>query len=191
MLVIYLISAAVLIGLAYLVLRVKVRWDYLKLGRISLLGLLFELLICFLYMNFPYIYLPLDWPELPQLPDSSLHSIAGLVPIGIGLVIALIGIVRLGLKRILGLGSQQMVSSGIYQYSRNPQIVGFFLAVVGFAVLWPSWYAVGWVILFCPLFHMMIISEEEYLESLHGETYTRYCARVPRYLGLPGKENRY
>lgn len=33
------------------------------------------------------------------------------------------------------------------ELSRNPQIVGFFLAVVGFAIMWPSWYALGWVIL--------------------------------------------
>jgi len=186
MLAVYLISATLLIVLSYVILRVKIRGDYLMMGRVSVIGLLLELLICFLYMNFPYIYLPLDWLELPRLPEITLHSLLGLVPIGLGLLITLTGIATLGLKRFLGFGSQKLRAAGIYQFSRNPQIAGFFLAVIGFAVLWPSWYALGWVILFCPLFHMMVITEEEYLRSLHPESYQRYCDTVPRYVGIPG-----
>ena len=186
MLLTYFVAACVLIVLGYLILRIKVRKDYLNLGRISTIGLLLELLIIFLYMNFPYIYLPLDWPELPRLPESIPHSLAGLIPIGLGVVIAFIGITTLGLKRFLGFGSQQLGVVGIYRLSRNPQIVGFFLAIAGFAILWPSWYALGWMILYYPLFHMMVITEEEYLESLHGASYLRYCQRVPRYIGAAG-----
>jgi protein-S-isoprenylcysteine O-methyltransferase Ste14 len=82
-----------------------------------------------------------------------------------------IGIASLGLQRFLGLGSRRLRQSGIYRVGRNPQIVGFFLAVVGFAVMWPSWYALGWVILFGAVFHMMVLTEEEYLLHMHAEEY--------------------
>jgi protein-S-isoprenylcysteine O-methyltransferase Ste14 len=72
----------------------------------------------------------------------------------------------------------------VYGISRNPQIVGFFVYALGFALLWPSWYALGWVVFFGPFFHWMVITEEEHLLKLHGDAYRRYCEQVPRYMRL-------
>lgn len=58
------------------------------------------------------------------------------------------------------------------------------MMVIGVAILWPSWYALGWVILAAG-FHMMVLTEEENLRNVYGEEYTQYCKRVPRYLGFP------
>jgi protein-S-isoprenylcysteine O-methyltransferase Ste14 len=181
----YLISASLLLLASYIVFRIVLRQDYLHNRRISFIPLMLELLVCGLYCNFPYLYLPFDWPELPTLPGSAVRRILSLIPITIGLTITLIGIASLGLKRFLGLGSRRLSQSGIYTVSRNPQIVGFFLAVAGFAIMWPSWYALGWMILFGPVFHMMVLTEEAYLLHMHAEEYRQYCLRVPRYLGFP------
>jgi protein-S-isoprenylcysteine O-methyltransferase Ste14 len=54
----------------------------------------------------------------------------------------------------------------------------------GFVVLWPSGYALGWFFLFAILMHMMILTEEEHLQRIHGEEYVQYCKQVPRYLGF-------
>ena len=78
-----------------------------------------------------------------------------------------------------------MIQTGLYRLSRNPQIVGGSLLVIGSAVQWPSWYALGWVILYGAITHMMVLTEEEHLSAVHGEAYARYCERVPRYLGFP------
>ncbi len=56
---------------------------------------------------------------------------------------------------------------------------------MGFALLWPSWYAVGWVILYAVIAYTMVLTEEEYLRRAFGAEYERYCRRVPRYLGFP------
>jgi protein-S-isoprenylcysteine O-methyltransferase Ste14 len=180
----YLISASLLLLASYIVFRVVLRQDYLRNRRASLIPLMLELLVCGLYCNFPYLYLPFDWPELPTLPDSATRRVLSLIPITIGLTIMCIGIASLGLQRFLGLESRKLRHSGIYRLSRNPQIVGFFLAVAGFAIMWPSWYALGWVILFGPIFHMMVLTEEEYLLHMHPEEYRQYCQKVPRYLGF-------
>jgi len=145
---------------------------------------MFELLICGLYCNYPYIYIPFKWPELPTLPESMSLRIPGMILIIVGIVITLFGIFSLGFRRFLGLESKTINPVGLYGVSRNPQIVGFFLYAIGFAVLWPSWYAFGWVVLFLPFFHMMVITEEEYLKYMHGDEYRQYKERVPRYIRL-------
>jgi protein-S-isoprenylcysteine O-methyltransferase Ste14 len=58
------------------------------------------------------------------------------------------------------------------------------LVVIGVVVLWPSWYALGWVVLYGIVVHLMVLTEEEHLRAVHGEEYERYCSRVPRYLGI-------
>lgn len=51
-------------------------------------------------------------------------------------------------------------------------------------MLWPSWYALGWGLLFAPIIYMMVLAEEEHLRNTYGQEYEQYCARVPRYLGF-------
>jgi protein-S-isoprenylcysteine O-methyltransferase Ste14 len=53
-------------------------------------------------------------------------------------------------------------------------------------MLWPSWYAVEWAILYFVLIHMMILTEEEHLLNTHGEQYREYCQEVPRNLWFRG-----
>ena len=167
---------------AYLTFRVFVRGAYLTHGRVTAFPLFLEFLICGLYCNFPYLYLPFEWPLLPILSQPALLLIPGLGLIGLGVVLLVAGMASLGLPRLLGLASPGVYQQGVYRISRNPQIVGFFLYAVGFAVLWPSWYALGWLLLFIPTFHMMILTEEEFLLKVHGEAYRAYCESVPRYI---------
>jgi protein-S-isoprenylcysteine O-methyltransferase Ste14 len=55
----------------------------------------------------------------------------------------------------------------------------------GWALLWPSWGGILWVLLMLVLCHIMIITEEEHLQRTFGREYEDYCSRTPRYLGLP------
>ncbi len=52
-------------------------------------------------------------------------------------------------------------------------------------MVFQSWHALGLVVLFAAIAHLMVLTEEEHLRRVFGEEYARYCARVPRYLGLP------
>lgn len=78
-------------------------------------------------------------------------------------------------------------TSGIYLYSRNPQLVGSFFFIAGYAMLWPSWQGFLWAGLWLVIAHWMVQAEETHLKEVFGDEYRAYCTRTPRYLGLPKK----
>jgi protein-S-isoprenylcysteine O-methyltransferase Ste14 len=178
---IYLISACLLLVSAFVVFRVLVRRDYQRRGRLTLFSTVLETAIFFLLGTFTWIDLPSDWP--PSHVNPFLRVI-GLICIAVGLTMALIAMARFGLCRSLGREVNVLKQSGLYSLTRNPQIVAFALAMIGYALLWPSWHTLGWVLLYAAMAHMMALAEEEHLLNIHGEEYVQYCARVPRYLGF-------
>ena len=90
-----------------------------------------------------------------------------------------------GLRRAFGLEVNTLRRTGPYRLTRNPQLVGFGMVLVGALLLWPSWYTLGWLLLYPIVAHMMVLTEEEHLRDVFGEEYAAYCERVPRYLGFP------
>jgi protein-S-isoprenylcysteine O-methyltransferase Ste14 len=169
----------------YLVFRVAVRRDYGRRGRLSAFSIVLECLVFFLHANLSYAFLPARWPDLPSLPDNGFHSAAGLGILAIGIVIAIWSMIRLGLRKVLGWQTGSLYHSGFYRYSRNPQVVAYTLVVVGFALLWPSIYGLGWILAYSALAHMMVRTEEEHLGRVFGSEYEDYRNRVPRYLPMP------
>jgi protein-S-isoprenylcysteine O-methyltransferase Ste14 len=77
----------------------------------------------------------------------------------------------------------QLNTSGLYAYSRNPQLVGYLLFVFGYALLWPSWQGLLWAALSLVIASLMVRGEEEHLRKVFGEKYREYCRRVPRFIG--------
>jgi protein-S-isoprenylcysteine O-methyltransferase Ste14 len=183
----YLISALLLLAAAFVVFRVLVQRDYNRERRLTPFTSFLELLIWVLYVCFPYIYNPPDWwlVWFADSPANPALKIIGSALTAAGMAVAVVAMARLGFGRTLGQKAEALQQTGLYRLSRNPQLVGGGLAVLGIAVLWPSWYALGWVVLYGVIGHLMVLTEEEHLRKVHGEAYARYCERVPRYLGLP------
>jgi protein-S-isoprenylcysteine O-methyltransferase Ste14 len=113
----------------------------------------------------------------------------GAVPVILGLAVVIAGMTSIGLRNTFG-QPEGLKQTGVYGLTRNPQIVGYGLFAIGTAMLWPSWYALGWVVLYGAIAHMMVLTEEEHLRNVYGEEYVRYCERVPRYLGNINMSNR-
>ena len=77
----------------------------------------------------------------------------------------------------------ELVTSGVYQYSRNPAFLGFDLQYIGVLLL----YCNPWTAL-CSAFaiimlHLQVLQEERYLSQEFGAPYVEYKSRVFRYLG--------
>jgi protein-S-isoprenylcysteine O-methyltransferase Ste14 len=79
--------------------------------------------------------------------------------------------------------AKQLVTSGIYRFSRNPIYLGFLLMVIGL----PLNSGLYWGIVLAPfyvlmMYRLIIQHEEAYLARKFGKTYTGYTSRVRRWL---------
>lgn len=189
--IIYFIFASLLLTISFVIFRIIVRRDYKRKGRLTLLSTMLESIIWVPYFSFPYIYNPLDWGWFwsYEVQVSPVISVIGVISIVVGLASTIISVAYLGLRRSLGQEVNILRESGLYRVTRNPQIVACVPLVVGYVLLIPSWYALGWLILYAAMSHMMVVTEEEHLQNIHGEKYVQYCKRVPRYLDFPSKSN--
>ncbi len=111
----------------------------------------------------------------------------------VGLIFILIGSALAGLSirnfRLAGTSTMPgepataLVVTGPYHVTRNPIYVGFVLAYFGFAVMLTSmWVLLLLIPVLIILQRGVVLREEDYLERQFGEAYTKYKARVPRWL---------
>ena len=184
MLIKYLVYSVIFLLFSFLVFRVIVRNDYLKKSKLSPVSYFLELFVFAIHANLMYLFIPVKWPELPSLPEDLILKISYFVILSLGLVILLIAWFGLGSGTSFGLDKDKLNTRGIYQYSRNPQLVGYGIILLSFAISFISWYTLGWFVQYLIISYLMIRSEEEFLNSRYGEEYEKYCSTVPRVIKL-------
>lgn len=95
---------------------------------------------------------------------------------------ALWGIRHLSWHASLGLDAE-LVRTGPYRWTRNPQYVGDIVMLVGWGIVFNSLHT--WIL--CALgiawFAMAPIAEEPWLREQYGEPYEDYRRQVPRFVG--------
>lgn len=187
---IYLLLAFLLALFAYVVLRQIVRRDYLQSGRLRASASALQLLVFAGLFSFPYLYNPPEWPWFWRLQGSGALSlrVTGFIVICFGFLLAFGIMVWFGMARAFGIRVQGIVRDGPYRHTRNPQILGGYLLIIGAALQWPSWCSLGWIILYGLIAHWMVITEEEHLRRHFGDEYDKYCSQVPRYLPKARRE---
>jgi protein-S-isoprenylcysteine O-methyltransferase Ste14 len=87
-------------------------------------------------------------------------------------------------KKMSGMETNKVITSGVYAYSRNPQNVGWVLFMLGIAFLGKSLGAILLVLIFTFIFHLHLPTEEKYLSRTLGKSYDEYRKKVPRYFGF-------
>ena len=185
-LAVYLGSAILVLVVIVVIFRVIVRRDYLQRGRLTPISSVSEWLVVIIWVSFSCFYLPADWPKIHV---GLILQLAGWVMVTIGVLTMLFSLAWLGLRRSHGLETDTLIQSGPYRLTRNPQIVGFSLGMIGFVMIWPSWHMMMSLLLCVVLSHLMVLTEEEYLLSRYGNEYLRYCEQAPRYIGIPRKNH--
>lgn len=76
-----------------------------------------------------------------------------------------------------------LITTGVYQYSRNPAFIGFYLLYLGILLAFFNYYLLVITIFAIVSLHLQIIQEEKSLVETFGSTYIAYMKRVRRYLG--------
>ena len=128
------------------------------------------------------------WPvPLPRLASVSIGL--AMIVVGLGLFFAGVGAFR-SLGRISGTRNDDLITTGVYRYSRNPQNTGWGMILVGLALAGRSGLAFTLAVPFWIILHTYLLwVEEPYLRGIFGDAYRSYCKRTPRYLGLPGRDS--
>jgi protein-S-isoprenylcysteine O-methyltransferase Ste14 len=89
-------------------------------------------------------------------------------------------------RAVLGEEPKEVVSNGLYRYSRNPMYLGVFIAIAGQAVVYRSSRISIYLATAIAFFHCVVVFlEEPHLVRARGPAYDDYRRRVPRWLGLP------
>lgn len=180
----FMLLTLLLLGGAYLLFRNILLQDYLLKGKLSKRSGFIQLVVFAALMALPYLFNSPDWPWVWQMagPTSLVQQILGFLIILLGFLVAFGTMAWFGLQRAFGMEVSALIDKGPYRFTRNPQIIGGYLLVIGTTIQWPSWYGAAWVALYGIIGHWMILTEEEHLEAIFGSVYLEYCERTPRYL---------
>ncbi len=87
-------------------------------------------------------------------------------------------------EQMSGLETGNLVKTGPYRFSRNPQVVGWGLALLGATLAGRSAGALLLVAIFFLVHRSYLATEERHLERTFGDEYRRYRDTAPRFLSL-------
>lgn len=74
-----------------------------------------------------------------------------------------------------------MVKTGIYKVSRNPAFLGFDLFYLGITLAFSNPLQMIYLVLCFIMFHLQILEEEKFLQSVFGQDYLLYKKTTGRY----------
>ena len=80
-------------------------------------------------------------------------------------------------------GKTELVTTGIYRYSRNPAFLGFDFMYIGVLLMYCNPLTAVFSLFAIITLHLQILQEEQYLTGTFGITYQKYMEQVHRYLG--------
>ena len=145
-------------------------------------GLLLMLIIginyCFLPSNYSYL-LPFRFLEIETL------NTAGFIIALIGLLVAFIAQIQMRDSWRIGihdLNKSELITTGLFKYSRNPIYVALLLFFFGFLLLIPNLASLFLFILMVYALHEKIKDEESYLKAVFKNEYAEYTKNVSRWI---------
>lgn len=106
---------------------------------------------------------------------------------GIGVVVFIVSVLTMSDSWRAGVSETdktKLITTGIYQISRNPAFLGFDLVYIGILLMFFNWVLFIVSIFAMIMFHLQIVNvEEDFLIGTFGEEYLTYKNKVNRYIG--------
>jgi protein-S-isoprenylcysteine O-methyltransferase Ste14 len=116
---------------------------------------------------------------------SEMISWMGVLFCLVGLLLLLWSLVSFGQSFRVGIDIEHpdnLITSGVFAFSRNPIYVAFACILLGQFLIFPNWILLVYTVAGIWLFHRQVLREEEFLKKHYGREYLEYCNRVRRYL---------
>jgi len=151
-------------------------------NREASVSILFFAVFITLSLGFSFIDSPPGYINL--YPHDTALGLAFVILL-LNLIISTISLIELKDSWRVGVVENQkteLVSSGIYRFTRNPYFVSYLLMFTGYTLLLQNIILLILSLTGFLFIHQMIIKEEQFLISVHGAAYTQYHKSVPRYL---------
>jgi len=140
-----------------------------------------------------YVFWPLFRTGMGGLPVAAalladvsgplwwLQLLVGVPLIVVGFGFTFYGYFDLGIENTYG-ADENLVTDGLYRYSRNPQYVASMIGYLGIAIAAGSWSIAGLVALAVLVYSLMPLAEEPWLRRTFGVAYDDYMRSTPRFL---------
>lgn len=90
-----------------------------------------------------------------------------------------------GPAQVTGTDAGDLVTGGVYRYSRNPQYTGIVLLAAAGAAVTRSIPAAAVTVALATAYRYWVPVEEAALRRSFGDAYLRYADATPRWVGLP------
>ncbi|MEW9123089.1 MAG: methyltransferase [Thermotaleaceae bacterium] len=114
---------------------------------------------------------------LLKIKTDSVWFYVGLIIYRLGLILYAVSIINYAKPKMNGINL-----NGLYQVSRNPMYVAYFICFLGCMFLTRSWVLLALLISFQVSAHWIILSEERWCIRKFGEEYIKYMNKVRRYI---------
>ena len=136
--------------------------------------------IMFVFFENIYRYfMPIEFLEI-----NFLKNIGCVLAYG-GLAVAMIGQLQMGNAWRTGIDKNiktELVTTGLFRYSRNPIYLALLIFLLGFFLIAPNVISLCALVLAYPTVEMKIRFEEEHLEKMHREEFLKYRKRIRRWV---------
>ena len=117
------------------------------------------------------------YPFFLKIKTDSYWFYVGLVIYALGIILCLISVLNFAKPAENGINLK-----GLYQISRNPMYVAYFVYFLGCCVLTRSWSLFAILMVFQISAHWIIRSEERWCIKKFGQEYIGYMNKVRRYI---------
>lgn len=156
----------------------------------GLIGLYFKLTLFFLLIYTLLLYIFPDIIESTfriNLMNIPVFQYSGIVLMMIAFIWVFIAQWQMKDSWRIGIdhdAKTELVTQGLFRFSRNPIFFGMTVSLIGFFLAFPTIIALLFLLVGSILMQIQIRLEEEFLLNQHGQIYTAYKKRVGRMLRL-------
>ncbi len=75
----------------------------------------------------------------------------------------------------------KLVTTGIYQFTRNPMYSGHLVFMLGLAITFASWAALALLVFHFWWFNQRVMADETHMRELFSDAFSEYASRVRRW----------